>query len=82
MQTTTTTAITHDPLETLVIAQIGALREFEADLKRQMTQPGATENIAPRIHSLRVRAERLNRMIDAMAVGGTFAESVFVPQAA
>lgn len=69
----------HDPLDTLVVTQIAALRQHEADLKQQLLHSKSGENIASQLHSLRVRAERLNRMIDAMAVGGNFAEAVPAP---
>lgn len=82
MQTITSSLAVHDPLETLVVSQIAALRQFEADLKNQMTQHGSSEKIARMVDSLRVRAERLNRMIDAMAVGGSFAEAAAVPMVA
>lgn len=64
-----TTARTHEPLETLVIAQIAALKQHEQAIQKQFQagQTLQTTAVASALHSLQQRADRLNRMLDAMS---------------
>ncbi len=68
------------PLETLVIAQLTAIRQHEAALHQQF-QTSSTAN-APAVElqllQLQQRAERLSRMIDAMGLTGGY-HSGFAP---
>ncbi len=61
--------IKHTPLETLVMAQLAAIRRHEAALQSRLSSSsriGGAENIATELSKLQISADRLNRMIDAM----------------
>jgi hypothetical protein len=55
-------------LETLVIAQLSALREREAELQAQLQSEALPETgtVASKLWYLQTSADRLNRMMDAM----------------
>lgn len=63
-----------NPLECLIVAQIESLRAAEAKLRSrfsQLSQPelkmDAANEFASELHSLDLRAERLDRMINAVS---------------
>lgn len=60
-----------NPLDVLVISQLSALRRDEAALQQEVAR-GDRGNVASDLLQLRDRAERLNRMIDAMGVAGGY----------
>jgi hypothetical protein len=62
--------VEQNPLDVLVISQLTALRRHEAQLQREVER-GNGRNIAGELLQLRDRADRLNRMIDAMGIAGT-----------
>jgi hypothetical protein len=64
------TTARQNPLDVLVISQLTALRRHEAVLQKEV-ESGNSGNVAAEMLQLRDRAERLNRMIDAMGVGGS-----------
>jgi methionyl-tRNA formyltransferase len=58
------------PLENLVISQLAAIRQRETALQQQFktaSQPNAVD-VESQLVDLQRRAERLNRMIDAMGM--------------
>ncbi len=59
-------------LETLVIAQLAALRKREAELHTRLQASGSLEstNIAAEVWQLQTSTDRLSRMMDAMNFGG------------
>jgi hypothetical protein len=62
------------PLENLVISQLAAIRQRENALQQQFhtgSQPNAVD-VASQLFDLQRRAERLNRMIDAMGVSSGY----------
>lgn len=64
------------PLETLVMSQLSAIRKHEAALKMRVRSSTSREvaNIACEVWKLQTRADRLNRMIDAMRVSETYTQ--------
>jgi hypothetical protein len=58
-----------NPLDVLVISQLTALRAQEAALQDEVKR-GTPRNLSSELRQLRDKAERLNRMLDAMSVGG------------
>lgn len=71
-----TSAHTHDPLETLVIAQIAALKQREHAIHSQFEagRNSQTTTVFSQLQALQERADRLSRMLDAMdgVVSGTW----------
>jgi 3,4-dihydroxy-2-butanone 4-phosphate synthase len=55
-------------LETLVVAQLAAIRKREAELQIHLQQSSGLEpvNVAAELWQLQTSADRLNRMMDAM----------------
>ncbi len=69
----TSTELRQTPLETLVIAQLAAIREQEASLQTRIDSGASLDTaakMASEISKLRMSADRLNRMIDAMSLTG------------
>ena len=60
-----------NPLDVLVISQLSALRRDEAMLQQEVAR-GNSGKAATELLHLKDRAERLNRMIDAMGVNGGY----------
>jgi hypothetical protein len=62
-------------LETLVVAQLAAIRKQEAELQSRLEAHTGPEplNVAAEIWQLQTSADRLNRMMDAMNFGVTHA---------
>ena len=56
-----------NPLDVLVLSQLSAIRRDEAALRQEVAR-GNSGRVAAGLPSLRDRAERLNRMIDAMSL--------------
>jgi hypothetical protein len=67
MQTTTK----QNPLDVLVISQLTALKRHEAALQKEVAG-GNCLSVTAELMQLRESADRLNRMIDAMSVSGSF----------
>lgn len=67
-----------NPLDTLVIAQLASLRRQEAELSNQIGRRDLTAEIV----QLRDRAERLNRMLDAMQLGQIEVGTPLIPAVA
>jgi hypothetical protein len=65
---------TYAPLENLVISQLAAIRQHEAALQQQIRGTTQSNAIAVEVQlmSLQQRADRLNRMIDAMGVSSVY----------
>jgi len=57
-------------LETLVVAQLAAIRRREAELQNRLRSRGGVEpgSVAAEVWQLQTSADRLGRMIDAMNV--------------
>jgi hypothetical protein len=55
-------------LETLVVAQLAAIRKRESELQNRLQSTDAFEpdNVAQEVWQLRTSADRLSRMMDAM----------------
>jgi hypothetical protein len=69
-----TTTTNNNVLETLVVAQLAAIRRREADLQsRLQSSIFEPENVAAEVWNLQTSADRLSRMIDAMNFGGNTA---------
>jgi small-conductance mechanosensitive channel len=64
------TTAKQNPLDVLVISQLTALRRHEAALQQEVER-GNARTATDALFELRDRAERLNRMIDAMSVNGS-----------
>jgi hypothetical protein len=62
-------------LETLVIAQLAAIRKREAELQTRLQSNAGLEpvNVAAEVWQLQTSADRLSRMMDAMNFGGACA---------
>lgn len=62
-------------LETLVVAQLAAIRKREADLQLRLEANTGLEpvNVAAELWQLQTSTDRLNRMMDAMNFGVTHA---------
>ena len=62
-------------LETLVIAQLAAIRKRETELRDRLQSAAGIEtvNVAAEVWQLQSSADRLNRMIDAMNLDGPLA---------
>ncbi len=75
---TSTSKNKHAALETLVIAQLAAIRRREADLQTRLNSTASIEpvNVAAEVWQLQTSADRLSRMMDAMNSGET--RAVFV----
>ena len=61
------------PLETLVVAQLAAIRKREAELQTRLQSGNGFEptNVAAEVWQLQTSADRLSRMMDAMNYLGT-----------
>lgn len=64
----TSTHNTQTPLETLVVAQLAAIRKREAELQTRLQSKSGIEplNVAAEVLQLQSSADRLSRMMDAM----------------
>jgi hypothetical protein len=64
----TSTQKSQTALETLVVAQVAALRKREAELQSRFNSRSGIEtmNVAAELWQLQTSADRLNRMMDAM----------------
>ena len=62
-------------LETLVIAQLAAIRRREAELQTRLQSSAGLEpvSVAAEVWQLQTSADRLSRMMDAMKFGGSYA---------
>jgi hypothetical protein len=58
-------------LETLVVAQLAAIRKREAELQNRLQSNADLEpvNVATEVWQLQTSADRLSRMMDAMSFG-------------
>jgi hypothetical protein len=65
-----------NPLDALVIWQLAAIRQHEASLHRQIRKNSDLNLVAAeaQLLSLQQRADRLNRMIDAMGVSSSYSQ--------
>jgi hypothetical protein len=67
-----------NPLDTLVISQLSALRQREAALRLRLLSATPSEpTIANELWSLQASADRLSRMIDAMGLSATQGSSIY-----
>lgn len=62
-------------LETLVVAQLAAIRKQEAELQTRLQSNAGLEpvNVAAEVWQLQSSTDRLSRMMDAMNFGGAYA---------
>ncbi len=68
-----------NPLDALVIWQLAAIRQHEASLHRKIRKNSELNLVAAeaQLLALQQRADRLNRMIDAMGVSSAYSQPSF-----
>jgi hypothetical protein len=76
--------LTSNPLDALVFAQLAAIRQHEASLCNQIRRTNElnVHSAEAQLATLQQRAERLNRMIDAMGISSVYSQPSFTPAAA
>ncbi|HEX4771604.1 MAG TPA: hypothetical protein VH351_12275 [Bryobacteraceae bacterium] len=71
--------MTSNPLDALVISQLAAIRQHEASLQHQIRKNSDLNVVVAeaQLLALQQRADRLNRMIDAMSISSVYSQLPF-----